>query len=249
MSKEDIVYDGEYALFNGNRYLRNDLGYFSAKISGKTHYLHRDVWVYYNEEIPKGYQVHHIHSRGQNDITDVVCISESEHKAHHILDRMDKMEEKEYVCAECKKTFKSKRMYSVKDDRVFCSPSCNKRYVYFNEEETRMCTHCGKPFFAHKYKPKDFCSRKCMLGSKITTCPMCENVFIPDGASQKYCSKKCGDNYRYKQKHIEEWTKKCPHCGKIFVAKKTDQIYCCNICGQVERTKVYRAKKKLLQTK
>ena len=77
----------EQVTFNGFRYRR----YPTAKrpvhrryFSRAGHLLHRDVWEFHNGPIPKGYQVHHIdEDTGNNDITNLECLTFAEHRAKH----------------------------------------------------------------------------------------------------------------------------------------------------------------------
>lgn len=88
---------------------------------------------------------------------------------------------------------------------------------------------------------------------KTYACSYCGELFETThcyGEHQNaFCSKKCSFDHWYSLNKKERSKKICPHCNKEFIPVKTDQVYCRNNCGQIERTKVYRAKKKLLQTK
>lgn len=74
-------------------------------------------------------------------------------------------------------------------------------------------------------------------------CINCNNPFIPNEPSQIYCSARCGNQYRHKQKMVY-YNRVCTHCGKPFTTNRIDRTYCCNMCGQAERTKSYRKRKR-----
>jgi hypothetical protein len=74
----------KYQYFNGRRYyLTDNLAYYYWD-KGYTRQLHRDIWEHYNGPIPKGYHIHHKdHNRLNNDISNLECLSASEHALHH----------------------------------------------------------------------------------------------------------------------------------------------------------------------
>lgn len=82
------------------------------------------------------------------------------HKKHY-EEMKDKMfVEKEYVCLECGKNFKSTKGYNVK----FCSNKCKSawRRKAGLDNEQRKCVVCGKEFTANKYKNVACCSKQCV---------------------------------------------------------------------------------------
>jgi predicted nucleic acid-binding Zn ribbon protein len=82
------------------------------------------------------------------------------HKQHY--DKMkDKLYvEKEHVCKECGKKYKS-----VNANNLFCSPSCrskNRRKSGIDNEK-RICKNCGKTFEVNKYYKSETCSKHCAM--------------------------------------------------------------------------------------
>ena len=77
----------ETVVFNGKRYNRYPESpnpahrrYFAR--SGAR--LHRDVWIFHNGPIPEGMHVHHIDGdTGNNDISNLACVSRKEHWRLH----------------------------------------------------------------------------------------------------------------------------------------------------------------------
>ena len=68
-----------YVEFEGRKYTIGDKGYYARTTDG-TIKLHMDVWVYYNGEIPKGYDIHHIdEDKLNNNISNLELLTHSEH--------------------------------------------------------------------------------------------------------------------------------------------------------------------------
>lgn len=65
--------------FNGNKYTVNHNGYY-RKTYGNRELMHRDVWEFYNEPIPKGWDIHHKdENKANNDINNLECLPKAEH--------------------------------------------------------------------------------------------------------------------------------------------------------------------------
>lgn len=76
----------EYVEFNGFKYTKRNDGYF-RKTSGNRSLLHKDVWIYYNGEIPHKYDVHHKDkSLDNNSIENLQLLSKSEHGKMHSIE-------------------------------------------------------------------------------------------------------------------------------------------------------------------
>ena len=242
MTNEKVMYAVNGAVFNGVIYRKQGNGYYSVNINGKTKYLHRDVWVYYNGEIPTGYQVHHNISRDYNDIDGLVCLEETRHKSHHMVIRNRDIEKHKYICFICNEEFLSPHKYKS-GDITLCTNSCRKKYVYAYQPEVRACDRCGKEFFAHKNKPRRFCSYECAVKKELSKCLNCGIEYERKSHTHQFCSVSCRDKYRWAQKHPKE-ERTCPHCKKMFIPTTTKQVYCKNMCGQAERTLAYRRRKR-----
>ncbi len=53
-------------------------------------------------------------------------------------------------------------------------------------------------------------------------CPNCKNEFAPLSVVQKYCCRKCGEEYRKKHSVDEEYpsiTFRCSNCGRLVVTE------------------------------
>ena len=65
--------------FNGIRFTFRNTGYY-GRTDGDRGLMHRYVWEYFNGNIPKGYDLHHInHDKTDNRIENLEIYSKSEH--------------------------------------------------------------------------------------------------------------------------------------------------------------------------
>lgn len=69
------------------------------------------------------------------------------------------MEEREYICENCGKTFSAKPFGKNR----FCCNACKSAYRRKQnmDEEIRVCAYCGKEFLTNKYKKAIYCSTVC----------------------------------------------------------------------------------------
>lgn len=132
--------------FNGNVYSQRDDGYYerykgTVNLGTRRRFLmHRDVWEHHNGPIPEGMEIHHVdHDRGNNDISNLRCLSTAEHASEHSNkgwagwsreDRSKRSNEmwggrepREIICANCGTAFMSTGMRAK-----YCSLPCNKRH-------------------------------------------------------------------------------------------------------------------------
>ena len=80
MNKDTMYYnDLTYTCYDGK--------YYRGFKDGKIRILNRDVWIAHYGAIPKGYDIHHKdENKYNNDISNLQCITRSEHtKLHHKL--------------------------------------------------------------------------------------------------------------------------------------------------------------------
>lgn len=83
MSKKEVVFNGRlYTRSENGRYYFEHTTKNSARENARQ--LHRAVWEFYNGPIPEGYQIHHKdHDIDNNDISNLECVSRTEHLSHH----------------------------------------------------------------------------------------------------------------------------------------------------------------------
>lgn len=116
------------------------------------------------------------------------------------------------------------------------------------------CVECGKEFEMH-YKRK-YCSQGCRrigkppLPEKEHKCINC-GVMFTSLQKRKYCSSKChGD--KLSRKLPEHAPIMCKICGKEFIPFSDNNYVCkdpsCKKACSVESSRIYRAKRKLLNS-
>jgi endogenous inhibitor of DNA gyrase (YacG/DUF329 family) len=114
-----------------------------------------------------------------------------------------------------------------------------------NHAVLRKCTVCGEKF--DSYNQKKVCSDACKLARKkkadarcrhglgfigsTKDCPQCGKKFVVTGASQIYCSPRCGEiakpsRQSYKVKNIPAV---CEICGNAFLTSKHSRGRTCSI--------------------
>lgn len=65
--------------FNGKKYTLRNHGYYSCT-NGNRNLMHRDVWEFYNGDIPVGYDVHHKNQdKSDNRIKNLELLKKDEH--------------------------------------------------------------------------------------------------------------------------------------------------------------------------
>lgn len=126
--------------FNGERYYRDDDGYYKASRSRGRHLLHRDIWEAEHGPIPDGWHVHHRdHDRGNNDPANLIALSRVQHKAEHGVygacvatpeqrstynkAAWQHRQPRTVTCLACGVEFQSTGMRAT-----FCTKPCRRRY-------------------------------------------------------------------------------------------------------------------------
>jgi hypothetical protein len=144
--------------FQGIRYIRypeskeaDRRKYYDAQIKQGKHYktirLHRSIWEYYNSEIPDGYDIHHKDLNPlNNDISNLECISKSEHAFRH-------KERSSNVLSEWLKTDESK-VWRLQHNRDIWKD---------RQPITKVCECCGEEYQTRTVKvaTTKFCSEYC----------------------------------------------------------------------------------------
>ena len=184
---------------------------FSDLIFDKDHYghfrkmfsIHRAVYIYYFGEIPAGYEIHHIdENKSNNDISNLVMLSKSEHQSlHHngICYNKNKL----VKCKNCGKKVEKKDT----GRNAFCSKKCRNEFSYKNNQIILHCKYCGKEFSTWKYSGVECCSPKCaqnLLGEtrrEERQCPVCGKTFETKKSAKKVCcSYSCSGKLRWSKK-------------------------------------------------
>ena len=133
------VFNGkEYKLYAGERYF-----------SRGTKRLHREVWKFYNGQIPKGYHVHHKdENTWNNDISNLELVEMHAHLRHHAEEqsrdnellawRRENIAKASQLAVEWHKSEEGRKWHSKKAKEQFANA----------KPETFICEWCGKEFSA-----------------------------------------------------------------------------------------------------
>lgn len=230
----------EVQYFEGQRYVLCGKGYYRC-----THYrpgkdkfrivdtsvLHRDVWVYHNGPIPKGYVIHHIDlNKANNKVENLQMMSKQEHNRLH----RTKYQDTDVLFA-WTKTSEGREAF-----KAALEAGRNKKGIY---RARNTCKQCGKEYVAEAGKRinQSFCSSLCRseyrsyrkLHSKDRTCVVCGTEFL-GGRTSKYCSLACRHTQMYSTN--ANVTAYCTQCGKVFFSTPyTNQKFCSKECHKEYR--------------
>lgn len=148
-----------------------------------------------------------------------------------------------FTCLNCGKKYKSR-----KENSKHCSKQCQKEYnrVSYN------CDYCNMPMMitrgqAEKLKSGEkkgkFCSKKChnlsQITSEINICMNCGKeykVFKCVVDLQKFCCKKCFEEYREKNAR-KKIPRECAYCHCIFYSERENPIFCSSECSSKSQRK------------
>ena len=142
--------------FNGNIYYKNQRHLHYDKCTN----IHREVFSYYNGEIPDGYDIHHIDNNpANNNISNLQMLTRLEHRAVHSKPVVKRN------CLYCGKEFTLKY---PSEKKKFCSVECVHKSQKITIE--RICPACGKKFTLDKpCRKKIYCSQSCANKSRPKT--------------------------------------------------------------------------------
>ena len=170
MENPEIIFDGKRYKFNKSTgyYIFYDKDY--AKRNGEM--LHRAIWEHYSgKKIPKGYIIHHIDgNRGNNDYSNLMCVSPAEHAKIHgwgnqkkewlkdhperVQDFIEKARAWHKSPEGRAKSSKVSRKTMDKIKEVRTCVLCGKQFDYFltkRSDDRKVCYHC-KDCWKHKAK-------------------------------------------------------------------------------------------------
>lgn len=185
------------------KFTRDDkTGYYlaSKKINGKRPRLHVYIWEKHNGERPKGFDIHHKdHNKDNNDISNLVLVSSSNHTKHHAIkyaeSNLDSMIENLNKNARPKAI----EWHKSEEGRNWHKEHYENNKDKFHVKEKYTCNYCGVEFETFKGNNK-FCSNKCKsawrrkegLDNEERTCFICNKPFITNKYSKAMtCSNNC----------------------------------------------------------
>lgn len=182
--------------FNGEKFtLDKRTGYY-LKTTKPRKRLHIYIWEYYNGPVPKGCHIYHKDfNKFNNDISNLVCVTKSEHNRIHSV-RSESSHR--HVCKKCGRTY-----YSSVSNSVDICNRCDKSVAIKNNQ---TCEQCGAEYIA-KNKAQRFCSNKCKsawrrkqgLDNIEQICKGCGKIFISNKYHKTvYCSIDCANKHTKK---------------------------------------------------
>lgn len=195
--------NGKTAIFNGKKYARDDrTGYYLCHDSaGSGSRLHRDVWRYYNCEIPKGYDIHHKdHDKGNNDIENLQLLKNKEHRKLHGEELTEKERDWRRNNVITNATPAAAEWHKSKEGKEWHRKHIKE--VWDNKEPiTYKCDNCGKEFKTLNTYSKN---------------------------SNKFCCNACKSAYRRKS-GVDNVERVCEFCGKTFICGKYQKRKYCSV--------------------
>lgn len=130
------------------------------KFSGKTGFLHREVWQHHNGKIPKGLEVHHIDGdTTNNEISNLELITHSQHAKKHNWGHWDGFSRHQKKIAEKAKQW---RKDNPKETKKIHSALAKKGWKNRRGKETiKVCTICKKEYKTYFPKRSKYCHQNC----------------------------------------------------------------------------------------
>jgi uncharacterized CHY-type Zn-finger protein len=182
-------------IFNGRTYYQYEGRYFTSHNKK----MHRDVWSFYNGEIPKGHHIHHIDGDvTNNDISNLQLMEASKH-----LSMEAKKRHKENP--EWSKQFHAKGIEMAKEWHK--SPEGREWHkqhgiqAYAKRKPiSRICQKCQKQYETTQLKNPKFCSNNCKSAFRKASgiddvkriCGVCSTEFTANKYTpQTKCKRGC----------------------------------------------------------
>lgn len=208
-------------VFNGIRYRRYpdapgvaEQRYYVAGIADRQRgakRLHEDIWQHHNGPIPPGHHIHHRDGNAlNNDPSNLVALTEAEHKAHHIDERLatgfySRAEWLEHLASIRDLT---KAWHASEEGRQWHVQNGHRSWAVREETEgTCAVASCRKPYRVKTISPVRFCSNACKskwrresgLDNITRVCEYreCGRDFQSNRyAKRRFCSKSCAARAR-----------------------------------------------------
>lgn len=168
-------------------------------------YLHREVWKFYNGEIPEGYHVHHKDENTlNNDISNLELLKGESHLSMHAKENYDNREFKEGNSRQ----LDAIRAKAAEWHKSEAGRSWHKQHAIEIAQSEKakgkielVCAVCGKKYLApHNQRNRSkFCSNACYakyrrdsgIDNEIRKCPICGAEYSVNRYSkQKTCGRK-----------------------------------------------------------
>jgi|GWRWMinimDraft_5_1066013.scaffolds.fasta_scaffold05456_4 hypothetical protein len=143
--------------FNGKRYrCYEGRNYFTKH----KYSLHVDVWIFFNGEIPDGYEIHHIdENTHNNNIQNLEIIKSGLHQKIHSLKRFES--NKEWFLDFQKKGVQSAKEWHSSEDGIKWHSEHAKNSWKDRQYITKVCKECGKDYQTRHVGKSFFCHLNC----------------------------------------------------------------------------------------
>jgi hypothetical protein len=184
-------------IFNGRTYYQYEGRYFTSH----TRKMHRDVWAFYNGEIPKGHHIHHIDGDVTNN--DISNLQLMEASAHLRMEGIKRHKEN----PEWSKQFHAKGIEMAKEWHK--SPEGREWHKQHGIEAyakrtpiLMVCQRCHKEYETTKMSNSKFCSNNCKCAFRKASgiddvkrnCVVCQteftcNKYHPQTKCKRGCKK------------------------------------------------------------
>ena len=182
-------------IFNGRTYYQYEGRYFTSHIRK----MHRDVWSFYNGEIPKGHHIHHIDGDVTNN--DISNLELMEASAHLRMEGIKRHKEN----PEWSKQFHAKGIEMAKEwHKSTEGREWHKQHgveAYAKRTPVLMvCQKCHKEYETTKMANSKFCSNNCKSASRKASgvddvkriCVVCSTEFTANKYNtQTKCKRGC----------------------------------------------------------
>lgn len=163
--------------FDGiNFYIDKSTGYFFNSTLVKR--MHQYVWEFYNGDIPKGYEIHHIdHDKSNNHIDNLELMTAFEHRAYHggirgrlnvengHLDNIRDLSKEWHGSEEGiewhKQHYKNHKE-KLHEEKEFICVQCDKHYVGVDNGQNRFCSGSCKSKF-RRASGVDDTNKECVI--------------------------------------------------------------------------------------
>lgn len=206
----------EIVVYRGNTFRRypksknwSDGNYFRPSIHlamAGVESLHREIWKDHFGPIPEGHSIHHRDGdTGNNDPSNLVCLSSSEHQAIHAVASRERGRSPKALAHMDAIRPKTVAWHRSEEGRAWHRQHGREAYQRRQPLES-TCDHCGKSFLSITRRENDrFCTNACKsawrrasgLDDVERICAACGNTFVVNHyAKTRTCSRTCAMRQR-----------------------------------------------------
>lgn len=197
----------KHQYFDGHTFTRDEhTGYYLDTKGKPRKRMHIYVWEYYNDKIPKGYNVHHRDgNKANNDISNLQLVKVHEHRMIHAKQLTE--EEREWRRQNLAKNARPKASEWHKSDEgiEWHRKQYQKTKDALHQTQEKACVVCGKTFIG--IRQQKYCSNACKSTDRRRrgdndvecTCVICGNKFITNKYRQgQTCSRECRGKLKWR---------------------------------------------------